>query len=126
MVGFLSRANLRATKLRNLQAHALAALDLMAVDSAMDDARHVLRWIERNGMREFSRRDAQQALRGRLKRVRGLSPALEILIEHGYVAPIRQPENSGPGRRPSPRYAVNPRCLPHYSQNSQRFAMLQF
>jgi len=103
-----------------LKAHALAALDLIGADSVIDDARHVLRWIERNGMREFSTRDAHQALKGRFKRVRSLSPALEVLLEHSYIAPLDSPSQSGRGRRPSPRYAVNPQFLPHYSHNSQK------
>jgi hypothetical protein len=105
-----------------LRDHALAALDLMGADPVFEDARHVLRWIERQGRLEFSLRDAHQALKGRFKRVRSLSPALEVLIEHSYIVPLDQSNHSGPGRRPSLRYAVNPRCLPHYSQNTQKIA----
>lgn len=107
-----------------LKSHALAAFDLMGADPGVEDARHVLRWIERQGRREFSLRDAHQSLKGRFKRVRSLSPALEVLIELCYIMPLDLSASYGPGRRPSPRYAVNPCCLPHYSHNTQKIAVV--
>jgi replicative DNA helicase len=33
---------------------------------------------------------------------------LAILERHGYIRLVDQPERSGPGRKPSPEYAIDP------------------
>lgn len=105
-----------------LKNHALAVLDLMGADPALDDARHVLEWIKRSSAGQFSQRDAHQALKGRFKRVHELTPALAVLEERHFIKQIKTSDHSGPGRKPSPGYFVNPACLPHNSQNPQKYA----
>jgi hypothetical protein len=91
----------------------------MGADPTLDDARHVLEWIKRNNADQFSQRDAYQALKGRFKRVQQLTPALAVLEERHFIKHIKTSDHSGPGRKPSPGYFVNPACLPQNSQNPQ-------
>lgn len=102
-----------------LEDHALAVLDLLGADPALDDARHVLEWIKRTNIDQFTQRDAYQALKGRFKRVHELVPALAVLGERNYLKQIKPSDHSGPGRKPGPVYFVNPASLSQNSQNPQ-------
>ena len=89
--------------------HAEAVLNMMLASelAADDDARYVLRWIERHGRREFTKRDAQQHGKRRFPKADDIDPALAELTRRGYIR-LRPVEASGPGRPPSPTYVVNP------------------
>jgi hypothetical protein len=89
--------------------HAAAALALMAggVAGRDDDARWLWRWIERHGLREFTRRDAYQQGKHRFPTVEDLEPALGELVRRGYIRPVAS-GRPGPGRPPSPAYEINP------------------
>jgi replicative DNA helicase len=96
---------------RYLTDHALATFDLMGgADPTLDDARYLLAWIERTGVKAFTRRELFTALpRGRFAKVDALDPPLALLVEHGYIRPLPPPEGrSGPGRPASPGFEVNP------------------
>jgi replicative DNA helicase len=100
--------------------HALAVFDLMGADPMVDNARHVLDWINRTGARQFTRRDLYRAMpRGRFPKVPDLDPVLDVLIAHGHIrpTPIDRPGTSG-GRPASPVYDVHPRVteLPQLTQ----------
>jgi replicative DNA helicase len=100
----------RAIKIGHyLLAHAKCVMAFMGSDSRVEDAKYVLRWIERKGCEWFTKREAFEGTKGRFDTVSDLEAGLEVLIEHGYVRedPI-QPLHRGPGRKPSPRYEVNP------------------
>jgi hypothetical protein len=107
--------------------HAADALALMEGGEAArdDDARYVWRWIERHGLREFSKREAQQQGKRRFPTAEDIEPALAELVRRGYVRP-KPSDRSGPGRPPSPEYEVNPaarenrnaKTRSQYSQNS--------
>ncbi len=94
---------------RYLIPHAEAVLNMMLAseETTDDDARYLLRWIERHGRREFTKRDAQQQGRRRFPKADGIDPALAELERRGYIRP-KTAETSGPGRPPSPSYEVNP------------------
>lgn len=94
---------------RYLIPHAGAALNRMLAseDAADDDARYVLRWIERHGRREFTKRDALQDTKRRFRRADDIGPALAELTRRGYIRPLSD-EVNGPGRPPSPTFDVNP------------------
>ncbi len=94
---------------RYLVPHAEAVLNMMLAseETADDDARYVLRWIERHGRREFTKRDAQQHGKRRFPKADDIDPALAELTRRGYIR-LRPVEASGPGRPPSPTYEVNP------------------
>ena len=89
--------------------HAEAVLSMMQAKEAPaeDDARYVLRWIERHGRRDFTKRDAQQQGKRRFRRADDIDPALEELTRRGYIR-LRPSESTGPGRPPSPTFDVNP------------------
>ncbi len=103
-----------------LREHALAALDLMGADPTVDDARHILEWIEREKFGKFSAREAHQAMKGRFKRRKLIDPALKMLVDHGYLIYAPKPEYSGPGRKPSAAFIVNPLHIARYSQYAQK------
>ena len=94
---------------RYLVPHAEAVLNMMLAseETAEDDARYVLRWIERHGRREFTKRDAQQHGKRRFPKADDIDPALAELTRRGFIRP-KPAETSGPGRPPSPAYEVNP------------------
>jgi replicative DNA helicase len=103
--------------------HAKSALAFMGSDPAVEDARYVLRWIEKTGSDTFTKRDAWQGARSRFNTVSELEPALDLLVAHGYIREDpNQPQPKGRGRKPSPRYEVNPFLQPerdtHNPQNS--------
>jgi len=110
-VGLIERPTIAAAVEigRYLIPHAEAVLDMMSAteDSTDDDARYVLRWIERHDLREFTKRDAQQHGKRRFPKADDINPALDELAKRGYIR-LRPVEVSGPGRPPSPTYEVNP------------------
>jgi hypothetical protein len=93
-------------------------------DAGDEDARYVLRWIERHDRREFTKRDAQQHGKRRFRKADDIDPALAELTRRGYIR-LRPSEAAGPGRPSSPGYEVNPavfdkttaRTRSHNSQN---------
>jgi hypothetical protein len=100
--------------------HARAAFGLMGANRRVEDARHVLRWLRANsagsahcaqGGPRLSKRDIFNGCRGRWPTVAELEPVLELLEKHGYLRPLPQQEKTGPGRRPSPEYLINPHWL---------------
>ena len=99
----------RAVKIgRYLIPHAQAALAEMGTDPTVEEAKHVLRWIERKGVDTFTKREAFEGTKGRFRRVTALESALDLLLAQGYIREAESPERKGPGRRPSARYEVSP------------------
>jgi len=94
---------------RYLIPHAETVLSMMQAheETALDDARYILRWIQRHGLREFSKRDVHQHGKRRFRRVDDIDPALRELKRRGYTRP-RPSDGAGPGRPRSPVYEVNP------------------
>jgi hypothetical protein len=88
-----------------LASHAQHVFDLMGTDSDIAAARKVLTWIQRNGQDIFNARDCFEGLRGSYPKRGDLRPAMEILIERGYIRPVEHVK--GPGR-PKDQFAVNP------------------
>ncbi len=88
-----------------LAIHALTAFDLMGADPALDGARQVLRWIEREDKTEFTFRDCHYAHKSRYKRAEDLKPALEVLVERHF---IRQRHAQPKQGRPSTGFEVHP------------------
>lgn len=88
--------------------HARAAFALMGADPAVEDAKRVLAWIRRKGLRTFSKRDAFNGLRARFPKPADLDPVLSALAERDYIRAIDPEPRSGSGRKPSPKFGVNP------------------
>ena len=103
--------------------HAQAAFDEMGANPETDGARRVLEWIQRSEKSTFTKRDAYQGTKGFFKRVKALGPVLELLVDHGFLRTLVPPgERSGPGRKPSDLFEVNPQSFtqnPHNSQNGE-------
>ena len=89
-------------------AHALAAFDGMGADPLLEDARHVLAWLTRTQAEKFTKRDLFRATQSRFRKIADLDPVLAILDQHGYIRQDEPADRPGPGRRPSPEYAVHP------------------
>jgi replicative DNA helicase len=115
---------------RYLIPHAKYALALMGSDPVVEDAKCILRWIERKAVEQFTKREAFEGTKGRFGKVGKLEPGLGLLVSHGYIRESEaQADRRGPGRKPSPTYEVNPLWLrdeskterhsqySHYSQN---------
>jgi len=102
----------RAVQLgRLLTPHAVAAFALMGASKAEADALHVYRWIKARGVGEFTRREVQAALRGRIGTVEPLIAALKQLAEQFVISPELRTETGELGGRPSAYYQVNPKLL---------------
>ena len=99
--------------------HALAAFGEMGADPAVEEARYVLRWVERRGRDAFTVRELHQDAKGRFKKVRDLDRPLALLVEHGYLRRHEAEERPGPGRKPSTTFDVNPLWHPHNPRNPQ-------
>lgn len=93
-------------------AHALAAFGHMGTDPVTEDARALLRWINRERPAAFTRRQAHMRVsRSRFPKVTDLDAPLGLLAEHGYIRRQPEPDRQGAGRPPSPAYQVNPQHL---------------
>ena len=90
--------------------HAKAAYSLMGTDPVNKQGEYLLNTIQRNGLAEFSRRDAMRMCRG-FKTAESIQPVLNRLCEYGYIAAKPTENTAGPGRRPSEVYLTNPSLL---------------
>ena len=98
-----------------LTAHAKAAYAAMGADPVVEDARYLVRWIGRLEGETFMRREVFEATKGRFKRVEALDPPLNLLEAHGYIRQQPPEARTGPGRRPSPVYEVNPKVFAEFA-----------
>ena len=96
-----------------LAKHAQAAYGLMSSDDKTCGARRVLDWIRRKAVERFTGRDCWQNLRKQtaFPHIEDVLNALKELEDRDFIREIPAPAKSGPGRKPSPTYAVNPRAL---------------
>lgn len=104
--------------------HARAAYGSMGADPDVADALHILAWVKRTATPSFTKREAFEALKGRFKRAVDMDPALNRLVEHEYIRLQPQDNQVGPGRKPSPRYDVNPAVFAsHNAHNAHNSSM---
>ena len=87
--------------------HAMIAYQLMGADKQLQDAKHILRQIKRNGETEITRYDIFRLCRPHFKSDADMTPAFELLTEYGYIKEI-EAEYKGTGRKPSPKCIINP------------------
>jgi hypothetical protein len=98
--------------------HAKAAYAAMGADPAVEDAKHILRWIRHRGRESFSKRDVFEGTKGHFSKVSTLEPGLRVLEEHQFIQQRPSTGTPQPGRPPSPTYDVNPSIHSHNSHNS--------
>ena len=98
--------NKALTLLAVLAKHTIAVFDLMGADPALDGARKVMRWVQRERKDSFTARDCYQALRGSYTTMALLDPAFKLLCERGQLVPIES-TYTGKGRPPSQMYNVH-------------------
>lgn len=92
-----------------LTAHYRGATEQIGMDETTEAARYVLDVILRMGRPEFSTKEVfDRVTRSRFPKVTDLQQPFDLLIDHDWIRPKPQPERTGPGRPPSPRYLVNP------------------
>ena len=104
----------RATCLGGFLAkHAQAAYGLMSSDDKTCGARRVLEWIRRKSLEAFTVRECWQAMKQQttFPHVDAVHNALAELEDRDFIRELPAQEKRGPGRKPSPTYAVNPRAL---------------
>jgi hypothetical protein len=105
-----------------LGAHARAAYGVMGAEPAVEDAKHLLAWLTRDARQAISKRDLHQGTKTRFPRIAMMEPALQLLIEHGFLA-LQAPaiQDGKPGRPAGPCYDINPHLYTHhpYAQNPQ-------
>ena len=100
-------------------AHYLAASDEMGTNEDVDNAEYLLTIIRRMGQEHVTVREVfNRVTKRRFPTVPNLTPVLATLEAHDYVRRIPDPERTGPGRPPSPTYAVNPLTLVQHSANT--------
>ena len=92
-------------------AHAQAAFGMMGADPAVGQAKYLLRWMQAAHIDTFTKSEAQQTNRSQFRRVEDIEPAIALLVEHRYLFPLGRNEPRSAGRRPSPRFIVNPHVL---------------
>jgi len=102
-----------------LRAHARGVFDKMSADPVARDARHILEWIQRNGILRFTGREVYLANRAWFKAPADTGPGLDLLIDHETIRRRPEPPRTGPGRPPTPTFDVNPGVHEHNAQNAQ-------
>lgn len=109
-------------------AHAKAVYGRMGADPDIAGAERVLRWLNERGSSVYcvhsetlvtiTRRDIHQGLRASFPKPGDLDRPLTVLVEHGYLRP-HDVEVTGPGRKPSPTFQVNPHIAAQNTLNPQ-------
>lgn len=87
--------------------HYKAASGLMGGDSDVEKSKFILKFIKKNNLTEFTRRDLQRSSQTKFKKADSINPALEILIENNFIIE-KQVSYTGVGRKPQNKYLVNP------------------
>lgn len=90
--------------------HATTAFAIMGRDESTAMAEHILRVIQKSGWKEFTRQQLHQVVRRRVTIPDELDGPLRKLTDHGFVREVPQ-RKEGSGRKPSPRYEVNPQII---------------
>ena len=78
------------------------------MEASVTDAKNILAWIMRQAEGQFSVSKLLSDLRSSIdSRVRA-EEAISVLVDHGYLREVRPNDSNKKGRKPSPRYDVNP------------------
>lgn len=89
--------------------HARTAFAMMSADLAEIRAHRVLRKVRSWPDPTITKRDVWRDLCRSFNEVDDLDAPLDLLVEYGYLRPLPG-RATGPGRKPSPAFAINPLC----------------
>jgi replicative DNA helicase len=89
--------------------HAKTAFAMMSRDQTESRAHRVLHVVRSWEQPTITRRDVWRRLCRSFTAVDDLDAPLALLVEHGYLRPVPSVA-TGPGRKPSPTFAINPLC----------------
>jgi replicative DNA helicase len=102
-------ATLQAVALgRLLIPHAQAAFGLLGTDGVDSDAAAIVKWVQANGLTEFSRRDCQKSLSGRFRTQERMTKALDRLQQQDALRHYTKRNKGAPA---SEMCLVNPKLL---------------
>ena len=87
--------------------HALCAYSIMGADKALRGAKQILKRLQGQDKRELTKYQIHRLCRGEFLRVEDTIPAIELLIEHGYLRERTYPAPTG-GRPRANGYILNP------------------
>lgn len=87
--------------------HALCAYSIMGADKALRGAKHILKKLQNQDKRELTKYQIHRLCRGEFPRVEDTIPAIELLIEHGYLRERTYLAPTG-GRPRANGYILNP------------------
>jgi hypothetical protein len=90
--------------------HNRAAFGLMGADPQIENAKLILKYIKKQGISKFTKRDIQRGNRTRFKRAEDIDPALNLLLDSNYINEYPVAYN-GIGRKPQSIYIANPLLL---------------
>ena len=88
--------------------HALAAFAEMGANPGVESAKHILKLVKKLDVGKISKRDLQNKLQSRFKKVSELDAPLALLFERNYIRREKQSAVSKTGRSPSPVFEINP------------------
>jgi len=89
-------------------AHAGAAFSEMGGNVEQDNTRELLAWISRQRVARFTVADVWRNYNHRFAGKDEVSACLARLVSRHYIRPAQTEPKTGPGRKPSPAYDVNP------------------
>lgn len=87
--------------------HALCAYSIMGADKALRGAKRILKRLQGQDKRELTRYQIHRLCRGEFPRVEDTIPAIELLVEYGYLKERTYPAPTG-GRPRGNGYLLNP------------------
>lgn len=88
--------------------HALSAYAHMGADERLADAQYLLDVLRALGQRVISRTEIGAQTRGKFRLMKDLRPALDLLVELGWLREAPRPRMSTRGRPPTPEYHLHP------------------
>lgn len=88
--------------------HAQAAFGLLGTDGVDADAAAIVKWVQANGLTEFSRRECQKSLSGRFRTQERMSKALDRLQQQDALRHFTRRNKGAPS---SEMCLVNPKLL---------------
>lgn len=93
---------------RLLIPHAQAAFGLLGTDGVDSDGAAIVKWVQANGLAEFSRRECQKSLSGRFRTQERMNKALERLQQQDALRHYTKRNKGAPA---SEMCLVNPKLL---------------